>query len=158
MSGADKNCILARHPFFQGLAERHLTLLADCATARAAFPGDFLMREGEPADHFYLLCSGRVSIELHAPGNASVIMESLGGGDVLGWSWLLPPYRWLFDARVLHDSELIALDAACVRAACATDCELGYEIHSRLLPVMSNRLGQARIRLLDIYGQPRGRG
>ena len=142
---------LPEHPFFHGLDTATTELLAGCAANVHVRPDEFLFREGEPADHFFLLRRGRVAIEVRTPGRG-VVLDTLEDGDVVGWSWIVPPYRWTFDARATADTSAVSFDAACLRAKCDAEPQVGYEVSKRCIQVMNQRLQSARIRLLDIYG------
>ena len=152
VEGIDR--IISEHPFFQGMSSHFQTMIAGCATNARFETGEYLMREGEEASTFYLIRHGAVAIEVHAPGQKSVTLETLHENDILGWSWLVPPYRWLFDGRATQLTRVIALDGACLRQKAETDHSLGYELYKRIMPVMSDRLSAARLRLLDVYGNP----
>ena len=102
---------LPEHPFFQGLDSSIIDLLAGCAANVHLRRGEFVFHEGEPADHFYVLRSGLVAIEVRTPARG-VVLDTLEGGDVLGWSWLVHPFRWTFDARATADTSAVAFDAA----------------------------------------------
>ena len=115
-------------------------------------PDRYLCHEGERADTFYLIRHGRVSLEVRAPAGPAVTVDSAHDGDVVGWSWLVPPHRWLFDARATDETSVIAFDGACLRGKCETDPAVGYALLQRVVGVMSDRLHSARVRLLDLYG------
>jgi CRP-like cAMP-binding protein len=142
---------LPDHPFFAGLDPATLELAAGCAVNVHFRPGDLLFREGDSADVFYVLRHGRVSIQMRTP-TEDVVLDTAHDGDVVGWSWLVPPYRWSFDARATEDTSAIAFDGACLRGKCETDAVLGYALLQRVVQVMSDRLHSARVRLLDLYG------
>jgi CRP/FNR family cyclic AMP-dependent transcriptional regulator len=144
--------ILAQHAFFHGLDAEYLQLLTGCASNVRFEAGQTIFREGEPANQFFLLRSGRVSVELFAPGRGPLVVQTLGEGEMLGWSWLIEPYIWQFDARAVELTRAIALDGACLRGKCDTDPRLGYEILKRFSQVMADRLQATRIQLLDLYG------
>lgn len=147
---------LAGHEFFRQMPARHLDRLAGAAH-RADLPaGHRFFEEGGPADRFWLIEAGRVTLDLHVPGSGDLIIESLGRGAVLGWSWLFPPYEWRFGAVAVESVQAIAFDAGAVRAACAVDTALGYELTRRFAAVMLDRLQNTRLRLLDLYGAPAG--
>jgi CRP-like cAMP-binding protein len=147
--------LLARHEFFLGLDSDHLDLIAGCGTNEHYEPGAFILREGEAANHFYVLRTGAVMIEIHAAPRGALAVETLGPGDVLGWSWLVPPWRWHFDARVVEPTSAIALDGACLRRKCDADPKLGYELMKRFVGVIMERLQATRLQLLDVYGPAR---
>ena len=143
---------LAHHPFFAGLDDAALTLLAGCAVNVRFRPGAYLFREGEPADAFYVLRAGRVALEVRRP-TGSEVLDTVDEDEVVGWSWLVPPYRWTFDARAVTDTRAVSFDGACLRGKCAADPTLGYALLQRVVLVMSARLHSARVRLLDLYGR-----
>jgi CRP-like cAMP-binding protein len=144
---------LPQHPFFAGLDPATIALAAGCATNVHFRPGALLFREGDPADVFYVLRHGRVSVQMRTPTEA-VVLDTAHDGDVVGWSWLVAPYRWTFDARATDDTSAIAFDGACLRDKCGSDPALGYAMLQRVVQVMSSRLHSARVRLLDLYGVP----
>lgn len=142
---------LVEHPFFAGLDPAALELAAGCAVNVHFRPDEFLFHEGDPADTFYVLHHGRVSIQTPTPVGA-VVLDTAHDGDVVGWSWLIAPYRWTFDARATEGTSAIAFDGACLRGKCEDDAALGYALLQRVVQVMSARLHSARVRLLDLYG------
>jgi len=144
--------ILARHPFFQGLDPRHLALIVSCASNVRFAAGEFLFRAGEDANVFFLVREGHVAIEIVPPGVPPHTVQTIGAGDVIGWSWLVPPYRWKFDAHAREDTRAVALDGLCLRGKCEADHDLGYELLKRVARVMEERLQAARLQLLDVYG------
>jgi len=134
-----------------GLDEAMVKIVVGCAKNTRFSPGDFLLREGEEASTFYLVRSGRVSMEVHMPGKESVRVETAGDGDVVGLSWMLPPARVHLDARALDTVVAFALDGACLRAKMEADHNLGYAIAKRLLELTFRRLERVRLQRLDIY-------
>jgi CRP-like cAMP-binding protein len=142
---------LPEHPFFAGLDSDTLELLAGCATNVHFGPGEFLFREGGPAEAFYVLRHGRVSLEMRTP-TEDVVLDTAHDGDVVGWSWLVAPYRWTFDARATEDTSAVAFDGVCLREKCEQDAVVGYALLQRVVQVMASRLHSARVRLLDLYG------
>lgn len=148
------DAVLREHPFFTEFDQRYRTLVAGCAANLVVPANGYVYREGEPADHFYLLRSGRVAIEVFVPGKAPIIVETLSGGDLMGWSWLVPPFRCSFDARAVELTRLISLDAACLRGKMEEDPVLGYELYKRFSPVIAARVAAARRQMIDMYGHP----
>ena len=114
--------------------------------------GASLFHEGEAADRLFLVQRGRVALELVVPGRGPLIIDTIGAGEVLGLSWLLPPRRWQFDAHALEPVEAVAFDGAAVLALCERDSHLGYQLTLRLAEVMLRRMQSARLRLIDLYG------
>jgi CRP/FNR family cyclic AMP-dependent transcriptional regulator len=146
--------ILAAHPFFRDLPPAYLKLLVGCAT-NVRFDADtFLFRAGEEANQFFLLREGAVAMEAVAPGRPPVVVQTLGAGEILGWSWLIPPYHWMFDARTIEPTRAITLDGKCLRGKCEADHDLGYELLKRISHVLWERLQAVRLQLLDAYGPP----
>jgi CRP-like cAMP-binding protein len=144
--------VLSEHPFLSGMDKQYLELLVGCASNVAFKPGEFVFREGEPADAFYFIRHGRVHIETHVPQKGTAIIHSCEAGEVIGWSWLVPPYRWHFDARAVELTRAIALDGKCLRGKCDEDHDLGYEIMRRFALVIMERLEATRLQVMDIYG------
>jgi CRP-like cAMP-binding protein len=147
--------LLADHPFFAGLAPAHVEFLAGCGTNVHFDAGRHVFREGEPADRFWIVREGRVALEARAPGQGALIIDTVSAGEILGVSWLVPPYRWMFDARVVEPVRAVALDGTCIRRKCEDDSALGFELMRRLATVLQGRLQSARVRLLDLYGGSR---
>ncbi len=146
--------VLRDHPFFLELPEKHLQLLAGCGKNEKFEKDQFLFREGGDADRFYIIRQGMVRIELYSTRRGPIMLETIGEGNVLGWSWLVPPYRWRFDARALELTRVVTMDGKCLRANCAEDPELGYELLKRFTLVLADRLEATRLQLLDMYRSP----
>jgi CRP/FNR family transcriptional regulator, cyclic AMP receptor protein len=145
--------LIADASVFAGLEAAWLALIAGCSGNEHVRGGAFLFEEGQPADRFFLIRHGAVALEVHAPGSGSRVIETLGEGEVVGWSWLFKPYRWQFDARAIEPTRLVAFDAACLRGKCDADHELGYQLMQRFASAMLERLQAARLQLLDVYGR-----
>jgi len=139
---------LGKHAFLRGLSEPHLEALAQCTQEITLTADQFLGREREAASTWYLVQSGKVSIEARKSGHAAVRVLVLGPGDIVGWSWIVPPHRWQFDARVLDSVQALALDAEALRRLCETDHELGYQLLKRLIVVVSGRLAATQKQVL----------
>jgi CRP-like cAMP-binding protein len=132
-----------------------LEVVAGCASNVHFRTGDVLFREGEPADTFYVVRHGSVSLEIFVPAGGPVTIETLDAGEVVGWSWLFAPYLWHFDARARSPVRATAFDGACLRAKSDADPALGYALMTRFAQVMIERLQATRLRLLDVYGHRR---
>ena len=139
------------HAFLDELSEQHQMRLASGVKPFRAAPGEYLAREGEPAHAFYLIQLGHVGIDTHLGERGATPIQTLGAGDVVGWSWLLPPYLWQFDARAEGAVQGLVFDAAWLRDRCEQDHELGYHLLKQLLAVVSSRLAACRIHHLNIY-------
>ena len=143
---------LAAHPFLHGMSADHLGLLAD-AVRDVSFPARYrFFEDGGNATRFWLIQAGHVSLDLHVPGEGPVVIESIGMGELLGWSWLFPPYKWAFGAVAASAVEAFEFDAPLVRECCAADSELGYELNQRVARVLAKRLQATRIRLIARSG------
>jgi CRP-like cAMP-binding protein len=154
MTIRDLEQTLPEHPFFEGFDHEVIALLAGCAHHVHFRPDELVFREGPRADAFYLVRHGRVAVELHRPAGGPGIIDTVEAGGVLGFSWLVPPYRWVFDARATEDTSAVSFDAVCLRAKCDADPAVGYALMARVAGLMLDRLGAARLRLLDLYGPP----
>jgi CRP-like cAMP-binding protein len=144
--------LIAEHPFFKGFDPRHIKLLTGCASNEKFNAGDFLFRQSESADKFYIVRTGKVSIEVFVPQRGAVTIQTAGEGEILGWSWLVAPYQWHFDARAMDLTLVIAFDGKCLRGKCEEDHSLGYELLKRFTKIMAERLEATRVQLLDVYG------
>ena len=146
------DALIAESPVFAGLDQEYLELVAGCASNTVFGAGDYLFREGDPADTFYLVRHGRVLLETFVPGRGALTVQTIEEGEVVGWSWLFAPYRWHFDARALDLVRAVVFGAACLRDKCDTDRAFGYELLGRFSPLMLERLQATRLQLLDVYG------
>jgi CRP/FNR family cyclic AMP-dependent transcriptional regulator len=140
--------IISTHPFLAGMSPHQLHLIRDYAMPAHFTANEVIFREGDPANRFYLIESGRVAIESEVMGTPKALIQTIGPGEVLGWSWLFPPYFWHFDARALDSVDAIFLYGTPLREECESDHELGYELMKRLAEVMVKRLQSTRWKLL----------
>jgi len=143
--------LLAEHPFLKGLDPRYTQIITGCASNVRFDTGQIIFREGEEANQFYIIRQGKVALQIYTPGRGSIIIDTLTEGEVLGWSWLIPPYQWRFDAVASELTRAIALDGKCLRNKCEADHDLGYELLKRFSSIVDQRLESTRIRLLNIY-------
>ena len=150
MSKASLEKDVAGHPFLLGLSEHQIRLLVDCAIRTHFEKDQVVFREGETANRFYLIESGHVSLESSGTGEP-VTIEAIGPGDLLGWSWLFPPYVWHFTARALEPTTAIFFYGTVLREYCEQDPALGMALFKRMSAVMTERLQSARVRLLKAY-------
>lgn len=146
--------LLAEHPFFDGMPAADLELIAGCGSNARFEADDYLFHEGDAADHFFLVRSGRVAVESHVPGRGVVTVLTADDGDVVGFSWITPPYRWVFDARARELTRAVVFDGACLRSKCEADPRLGYDLMKRVARTVNARLEAATIQLMDVYGRP----
>jgi len=140
--------IVREHPFFAGMSEEQTAVVSGCAKNVRFEAGEYLFREGGIADQLYLLRAGRVALEIPTAGRA-VTIQTVGESDIVGASWLVPPYRWGLDARALELTRAVAMDATCLRGKCEDDHSLGYEMMKRFMPILIQRLKAARLQILD---------
>lgn len=143
--------VISEHPFCKGLEPHYLDLLTGCASNAAFDKGHHLFREGGEANQFYLIREGKVSLEVFAPQRPSHAVETVEAGEVLGWSWLVPAYRWRFGARAVEPVRAVVVNGKCLRAKCEKDTYLGYELLRRTVEIMGRRLEATRFRLVDLY-------
>jgi CRP/FNR family transcriptional regulator, cyclic AMP receptor protein len=143
---------LAAHPFLHGMSRDQVAVLAEAALD-VTFPARYrIFEDGGNATRFWLIQSGHVALDLHVPGEGPVVIETIGMGELLGWSWLLPPFKWAFGAVAASPVEAFEFDAPAVRACCASDPGLGYELHQRVTRVLARRLQATRVRLIARTG------
>jgi CRP/FNR family cyclic AMP-dependent transcriptional regulator len=143
--------ILLEHPFFIGMEERYLRVLVACACNERFDGGDVIFRQGQEANQFFLIRSGKVELQLFADRRAALTIMTLEEGDILGWSWLSTPYRWKFTARALETTQAISLDGKCVREKVEKDHDLGYELLKRFVQIIEERLQATSLQLLNVY-------
>jgi CRP/FNR family transcriptional regulator, cyclic AMP receptor protein len=144
--------IIAAHPVFKNFSQAEIKLLTGCASNAVFAPEQYIFKEGHEANTFYLVRQGRVIIEVFSPWQGPICIQSCSQGDVVGWSWLIPPYKWRFDAKATEQSRLIALDGVCLRRKLQSDHELGFKMMQIFTELMAERLEAARFQLLDVYG------
>ena len=150
MEGLER--IIREHRFFTGLDERITSLVSGCAKNVRFEAQQYLYHHGDAADEFYMLRQGRVALEIAAPGRGALMFQTVEEGDVVGASWLIPPYRWQYDARALELTRAIAIDARCLRNKCESDHDVGYEMMKRVVHILVERLQATQLQMLDVYG------
>jgi CRP-like cAMP-binding protein len=151
MEGLER--IVLQHPVFHGLERELGATIAGCARNVRFVADVYLFHENDPADEFFLIREGRAALEIASPGQAPKIFSTLQSGEILGASWLAPPYRWTFDARAIDPVRAIGMDARCLRAKCEADNRLGYELLKRLTSILVARLHATRLQMFDVYGK-----
>lgn len=145
--------LLQSHPVMQGLDDSQLDLIAGCAH-NVVFEADKkIFSHGESASEFYLLRHGSVALEMSVPGRGLLTFLTLAQGEMLGASWLVPPYRWSYDARAITQTRAIAFDAQCLRDKSEADSDLGYALMKRFIPILLERLQAARLQSVDAFGK-----
>jgi cAMP-binding proteins - catabolite gene activator and regulatory subunit of cAMP-dependent protein kinases len=142
---------VALHPFLAGMNRVQLALLIDCAMATHFKKGQTILREGDFANRFYLIESGKVVLESLDGSGQPLVIETIGPGDLLGWSWMFPPYTWQFTARTVEPTAAIFFYGTILREYCEKDHSLGYELLKRMSAVMVKRLQAARKNMLAFH-------
>jgi len=145
MVDATIHAYIAQNPFFENLPEPYLTLIASHASLRTYTTQQRVFQQDATADEFFVVRDGKVALEVPAISGKPLNLQTVGAGQLLGWSWLIPPYRWLFDARALEPSTLVVVDGKKLRAACDDDPRLGYDLLRRFAVLMGARLSAARL-------------
>ncbi|MCP5542077.1 MAG: cyclic nucleotide-binding domain-containing protein [Akkermansiaceae bacterium] len=146
--------LLRQHPFFSAMDDETIRLITGCAKNVRFRAGDAIARQGEPADEFFLLREGHVALEMPAPQGGAVRLQTVDEGDVVGWSWLVPPYHWHFDLRAVSEVRAFSIDGRCLRRKCDSDPRFGYEMMKHFSVLMADRLEATRLQLLDLYRGP----
>jgi CRP-like cAMP-binding protein len=148
----DIEALLNEHGFFKTMSPASRSLIAGCGKNVHFKSGELLARTDDSANQFFAIRSGRAAIELHSPERGPLILQTVEAGDIVGWSWLFPPYRWKFDVRAVDDVRAISFDGECLRGKCERDPAMGYDFMKRFAQVFMERLESARLQLLDLYG------
>jgi CRP/FNR family cyclic AMP-dependent transcriptional regulator len=139
------------HPFLRSLSPAYLEILQDCAVKREFLAGEVIFREGEIADRLYLIEEGKVALESQLPPRGHLAVQELGPNEVLGWSWLFPPYVWHFGARAVEPTRALSFNGAHLLIACERNHEFGYELMKRLAQVLIRRLQATRRQLVRLH-------
>ena len=147
----DLEGVLSEHPFLADLKPEHIKLIAGCASNRRLDAGEYVAREGDQADEFYLIREGQLALDIFAPQIGARRMFTVHEGEVAGWSWLVEPHVWKFDAQAVTPVRMIAVDGKCLRGKCELDFELGYRLFQRVARLIEGRLTATRLQLLDLY-------
>jgi CRP/FNR family transcriptional regulator, cyclic AMP receptor protein len=149
MEKQDLKGLIEEQPFFEDLEEEFLDILVECASDMVFDKGHFLLTEGKDADRFYIIKHGKVIIEVDADGKGPVNIQTLEAGDILGWSWLIPPYKWSFDALAVEPTSVISFDGKTLRKKCEKNYKFGYELLKRITGIITYRLMNTRKKLMD---------
>ena len=140
---------LNTHEFFSELDSDSKNFLAKSADTLQIKQGEILFQSGGSSDKFYLLLDGEISVYVPALMGQALEIHKLKPGQVLGWSWLIPPYRWNFQAKAVEDSELLEFDGSIILAHCEEDSAFGYKLLKIFAALMSERLDRARQKMMD---------
>ncbi len=143
--------LLAEHPFVRGMSPSQIETVAGCASNVRFQTGQYLFKDGEEANQFYIIRKGRIAIEAASPTHDPILIHTYGDGEILGWSWLVPPYRWRFSGKALELTRVLMIDGKCLRGKCEKDHDLGYELLKRFADILAGRLDSARLQLIDMY-------
>lgn len=143
--------ILKEHPFLHDLKQEHFNIILGCASNVRFREQEIIFHEGDEANKFYLIRHGQVAVAIPTSSHSSITIQTIHEGDILGFSWLIPPHKARFLCRAVGDTRAIAFDGKCLREKCEKDHDLGYELLKRLTKVLSARLQSTRLQLLDLY-------
>lgn len=157
MSNAAIRAAVAEQELFRGLDPEFVEALSAHAVEREFADNELVFRQGAPAETFYLVGDGLIVIEIPAIEGPPLELQRLGRGELLGWSWLIPPYRWNFQARAEGSTRVLVFDGRAIRARCEQDPRLGYAVFKRFAQLMSERLEEARAKMIEQW-RPEGFG
>ncbi|MFI4937657.1 MAG: cyclic nucleotide-binding domain-containing protein [Candidatus Berkiellales bacterium] len=143
--------IIKEHPFFKGFTDNELLFISGCGQNKVFKANEIIAQENTPANEFYLLREGKVAVCANIPHHQDKIIQTISEGEILGWSWLFPPYQWTFELRALETTHAVALNGKCLRDKLDEMPELGYKLMKRFSQLMVARLNATRLQLLDIY-------
>jgi CRP-like cAMP-binding protein len=143
--------VLERHPFLEGIRPDLLALMTGCAKNRRFDTGEYVTRESEEADHFFLIRTGKVAAQIRGSTGEPVTIHTLGRGDVVGWSWLVAPHRYRYDTVATETTTAFELDGRCLREKCEANSELGYELLKRVSANLARRIEDLQLQLVDVY-------
>ena len=148
--GSNSRSLLAIHPFLEGLRSDHIDAVVACTSKVSFAAGEYILRSDDDASKFYLITKGEVVVQVPQSRSAQpTIIQTLHDGDVFGWSWLFPPYRWHFDVRATHETQALAIDGAALRPRMDADHEFGYVITQRFAKLLVRRLQGILLRMVD---------
>jgi CRP/FNR family cyclic AMP-dependent transcriptional regulator len=143
--------LLREHPFVSGMTDEQVRVMAGCMKNLRCSQDQFLFREGDPADAFFLIRNGTLALQIHSAGNGTLALETVSAGDVLGWSTLFPPHVWHVDARALENVLVLSFDGPCLRKKIESDLSFGYVFTRRVLWEVHRRLERVRLQQADVY-------
>ncbi len=145
--------LVRENPVFEDVDNDIVTLISGCGQNVAFEPGELLFREGDSAERFFLLRGGTVALEIFVPGRGPMIFKTLAENEFAGTSWLIPPYRWKYDARAKTRVHAISFDAQCMRDKSEADNRVGYALMKKFVPVLIDRLQTAQLQMLDVFSR-----
>lgn len=144
--------LLSEHPFFKGVPDDQIELIAGCGKNVHFKKDETIFKEGDEATYFYIVRSGKVALEIDGAHRGNLIIQTVEEGEIMGWSWLIPPHKWTFTGKTLEETSIVALDGVCLRKKCENNHDMGYEMLIRFSTVLAKRLSATRMQLLDVYG------
>ncbi len=145
---------LRLHTTFSNLDPAHIEVLVQHAQERSFVVGDMLFRQMDLAERFYILLDGSIKVQVPAIMGPALVVQTLEANDILGWSWLIPPYKWTFEAMAELDSRVLVFDGKALLQHCETDNNFGYTLMKMFAGLMSERLHAARIKMMDSWSPP----
>jgi CRP/FNR family cyclic AMP-dependent transcriptional regulator len=144
--------LLSEIPVFASIGPENICTIAGCGRNAVFDDGDYLMREGDPAEQFFVIRHGTVAVETFSPPRGPITIQTYAAGDILGWSWLIPPHRMAFDYRAMGSARVVCFDGVCLRAKCDSDLVLANDMLKLVSGVVVRRLQNTIVQLLDVYG------
>jgi len=149
--------LLVIHPFFEGMDPAIIDIIAGCGKNVLFQEGEHLAQRDTEADCFFAIRHGTVAVELHVPPAGRVTIHTARAGEIVGWSWIFPPYRWSFDIRATELVRAVHFDALCLKRKCEDDPATGYDLMKRFASILGKRIDATHLQLMDIYGSRPGR-
>ena len=146
--------LLAQHPFLHGLSEKFISYISVCARQKTFKLGDYLFRYQNLANQFFMLLEGSVLLLNNIPGKNMIPLETIVAPNIVGWSWMEPPYQWHFDAKAQSEIKCLSIQADNLRIRMLNDKEFGFEMYRRFFSVVVDRLQASRIQSMDVYAKP----
>ena len=143
--------IIKEHSFFKDLKPEYLDFIAGCASNVVFKEDEMILKEGDEANKFCLIRHGKIAIDIPVSKQRGITIQTIGDGDILGWSWLIPPHNYRFNAKAIIETRAISFDGKCLREKCESKKDLGYELLKRLTRVFISRLEMTRLQLIDHY-------
>lgn len=144
--------ILSEHPFFQGFSKEDFAFIAGCGKNVVFKENEEIAKPNAPADEFYLIRDGHIVLSMELSAKKAFIYQTLGDGDILGFSWLIPPYQWNIHAKAQTPTRAVAINGKCLREKCEKEVSFGYKMMKHLLKAMVMQEDESRLHLLDVYG------
>ncbi|MGA2555727.1 MAG: cyclic nucleotide-binding domain-containing protein [Verrucomicrobiota bacterium] len=152
-TGPSLAAAIAAHGFVADMRPEHLNKLLEVAMFKQFERDEMIFREGDPANRFYLVCQGKIALESGRKSDGSPLLHCIGPGEVLGWSWLFPPYCWHFSARAAEPTLAVFFYGTRLRQACDDDPVFGYELMKRVAAIVIQRLQVTRRHLLQLQDE-----